>query len=51
MQGKAEEIYFFDSFVHKTAYDVFDTRGYKRIISELIKVIDTNKTLRVLDMG
>ena len=51
MQDKAEEIKFFNRFVHETPYDVFNPRGYKRIISELVKVIDTNKTLKVLDMG
>jgi ubiquinone/menaquinone biosynthesis C-methylase UbiE len=51
MQNKLEEIKFFDNFVHENAYDVFDKRGYERIISELIKVVDTKKTLRVLDMG
>ena len=43
MQNKLEEIKFFDNFVHENAYDVFDKRGYERIISELIKVVDTKK--------
>ena len=51
MQDKTEEIIFFDNFVHSNAYDVFDERGYNRIILELNKFIDTKKKLKVLDMG
>ena len=51
MQNKAEEIKFFDNFCHENDYDVFNRRGYKRILSELNTIIDKKRKLKILDMG
>lgn len=51
MQNKAEEINFFDSFCHENDYEVFNGRGYKRILSELNKTIGTKRKIKILDMG
>ena len=50
-QDKKAEIEFFDNFSGDSDYDVFDERGYRRIINEFIKFIETDKQLKIIDMG
>lgn len=53
MQNKKAEKEFFDAFVQKGEYDVFDERGTNRLLDELKKIsrIDSNERLRILDVG
>lgn len=50
-QNKKSEIEFFDKFGPQLDYDVFDQRGYDRIINEFLKYLDLNSRLKVVDFG
>lgn len=53
MQNKKAEKEFFDSFVHKGEYDVFDEKGYNRIVHEIKRLLPkaNGKRTRLLDIG
>lgn len=53
MQDKKAEKDFFNSFVENGEYDVFDERGYGRIVNELTSLIPvtTNRQTGLLDVG
>ncbi len=51
IQKKDIEISFFDKFGNDLDYNVFDKRGYDRVIKELLKHIDTTKKLKIVDFG
>ena len=54
-QNKNAEVEFFNSFGEDIDYDVFNEEGYKRIINEFLKYINSsreaNKKLKICDMG
>jgi len=51
MQNKELEINFFDKFAEEADYDVFDTRGYERILTELENKVPIDSNFNALDMG
>jgi len=55
MQEKKAEIDFFDHFVENSAYDVFNERGYKRIVAEFLKYLkpieNKKNILDLIDLG
>ncbi len=51
MQNKEAEKKFFDSFVTAQAYDVFDARGYERLVSEFKALVKPLKGQNLLDVG
>ena len=51
MQNKEAEKKFFDSFVADQAYDVFDARGYERLVSEFNALVKPLKGQSLLDVG
>ena len=53
MQNKRAEREFFDNFVQQKEYDVFDERGYRRIIIEFDSLIERGAGLDkiLLDVG
>jgi len=51
MQNKELEIKFFDKFAEEADYDVFDTRGYERILTELENKVPIDSNFNALDMG
>lgn len=51
-QKKKAEIDFFDSFGEHGGYDVFDERGYRRIVKEFLQYIPSHdRTLKIVDFG
>jgi len=53
-QNKDKEVRFFDDFVEKNDYDVFNDYGYNRILREFYSSLpefNDNKTTKILDMG
>ena len=50
-QSKSAEREFFDKFGENKDYDVFENRGYQRIISEFVRYFDPQKRLKVIELG
>jgi ubiquinone/menaquinone biosynthesis C-methylase UbiE len=51
VQNKKAEIDFFDKFGVQLDYDVFDEKGYKRIIDEFLQYFTITPGMKVLDFG
>ena len=51
IQDKIVEKDFFDQFILKNDYDVFDERGYQRILFEFYKLVEFRPGMKVLDLG
>ncbi len=51
MQDKRAEQIFFDSFAEEQAYDVFDDRGYQRLLKEFSALVRPAPEERLLDVG
>lgn len=50
-QDKRAEIEFFDSFTIDGEYDVFNERGYARILNEFARHLPPQRPLRCVDLG
>ena len=50
-QDKEAEKQFFDEFAGHGAYDVFDERGYKRLMKELVDLVEPCRGQTFLDVG
>jgi ubiquinone/menaquinone biosynthesis C-methylase UbiE len=51
MQNKEAEKAFFAQFVAERRYDVFDERGYERLLREFSRLISSSRGERFLDIG
>jgi SAM-dependent methyltransferase len=51
MQNKQAEKAFFDAFAEEQEYDVFDERGYERLLREFIALVKPSKGETLLDVG
>lgn len=51
MQDKEAEKAFFDSFARSQSYDVFDARGYRRLVSEFVELVNPVEGEKLLDVG
>ncbi len=50
-QDKDAEKTFFDSFAAENLYDVFDDRGYERLIREFLALVKPSRDEKLLDLG
>lgn len=50
-QNKRAEACFFDKFGASLDYDVFDAKGYQRIVDEFLKYFTPKKGFKVIDFG
>lgn len=51
MQNKEAEKVFFNAFATDQAYDVFDSRGYQRLVREFVELVNPAKGESLLDVG